>query len=135
MKNIEEFIKDYRKNRDDEHLSALILALREIELFVPLYKEKIADYSEIDNKIKKDSDVSPVIVATTDYKFWFSSFTKEENMPKSFLESYRIEKFKLKDLTIECLSQKDIEGVAINHSLNIHLFLDRKLLGAVLMFL
>lgn len=132
--DIEYAIKEFNKSKNEEYLQYLFSVLKEESLLITIDKECEPTISEVsEHSIPvTNRDNTPTIIMTLDYKFWFSSFTKDKEIPAGFKDKYEIKEIKFKDLALMCLDSKDIAGISINHKSSNSIRIHKELLDGIL---
>ena len=132
LNELEKRIKIYKTTRDElRHLPFVVLALKFNDIYVTVDHECELVANDVNSELKRNVDVYPTIVTSGNNDYWYSTFSSERKIPESFLEKYFVVNVRLVDLIDDCLKDKDIKGIAINHATEDHIHLDKKFLRAI----
>ena len=132
--SIEYAIKESNKFKNDEYLQYLFSNLKEETLLITIdNKCEPTIFEDSDHSIPIiNRDNRPTIIMSLDYKFWFSCFTKESDIPAEFKEIYEVKKIKFKDLVQICIESNDISGISINHKSTNGIRISKKILKFII---
>lgn len=133
-KELEYYIKKFKKTRSERDLIGLIVVLKEVSVLVPIDTEQTINYSEIKEKQNRTFDIYPLVVYSTDKKSWFASFSKDSEISKEIKEKYTIINVPFIDLINDCFEHDDIDGITINPLSDMHIHLEKNILEVVRTF-
>lgn len=134
--DIDYAIREFKKNQNEEYLNYLLSNLKDETILITIDKDCVPTFSEISEHSMPiiNRDDRPTVIMTMDYKFWYSSFTKEIDIPEGFKNKCEIKKIKFKDLVVMCLESKDIAGISINHKSKYGVCINKSILEILDMF-
>jgi len=132
---LEKAIKNYKKYRTDNYLIPVIIALKNNDVYVTVDTECELLANDINSELKRNVNIYPTIVTSGKNDYWYTIFSSERKIPSNFKEKYLVVNAKLRDFVDDCLKDKYIKGIAINHSSDDHIHIEKFLLKGLKQFL